>query len=155
MNTEPRKFAEVNANHRGSKFAEIKEDKYLSVAPKIGCTYLCTGNHCLSELHKKQIKKHCDPNLFDELQEFIARFRNENNISDAIKKYISHNVGKNKDQKSLLKIRQLNTKFNLQIDSIFHLHTGSGGKEEFTIHGFQDNNTFEIVWLDPFHEIYK
>jgi hypothetical protein len=117
--------------------------------PQIGITYICTGDHCLCKLHAMR-----DPSLFRELQDFIDKFRKEDTISLAISRYISHINGKNNDKISLRKLRQLNQKFHTQIDSMIHLHTELGGKGPYTLHGFRNENTFEIIWIDPFHEIY-
>lgn len=140
--------------HRAQKFTDVTPlvDKER---PQVGFTYLSAGDYCLLCLHDKQNKENCTPNLFAELQDFLEKFRKEDNIGTAITSFISHNKGKNTDKDSIRKIDKINRDNNIQVDSLIHLHTKRGGKGQFTLHGFRLGNVFEVVWFDPFHEIYK
>lgn len=154
MERKQTRFVNPNVDHTTQKLTEVTLPSGKK-KPRIGLTFITPDDYCLNCLHKKQTKGHYAPTLFDELQSFIDGFRKIDSVSNAITRYISHIKGKNSDKASVEMIKALNAKFDLQIDSIIHLHSKAGGKGEFVIHGFLEDDTFEILWLDPHHEKLK
>lgn len=118
----------------------------------IGITYLDISSYGLDDLFKI-----CRGNrsYLKDLNDFIKSSREIDELGAFISKFISRNGSNNKDDRSISKVAELNQQYNIEVDHLIHLHCKAGGKGEFVIHGFQIDNVFEIVWLDPKHEIHR
>jgi hypothetical protein len=153
----PQKVTDIKNLHQNIKITSVNPNNYDNFKPKIGITCICCdGKYSLKNFIKscKEFKK-CERDLLNELQNFIDEFRSENTISDAIKNHISPKSGKNDDKDSVKQAEYIRKQLKRECDSLLHIHTKRGGKHKFSIHGFQDKDVFEIVWLDPEHEKFK
>ena len=139
------------------KLYNVAEDIEPEPRPSISMTYMCVReDYGLKYLVEKN-KKHANKNILKELDSFLEKARQYCTIEELISAHISRNKGRNSDQFSISKMRELQAKYNLPIgeEGMIHIHTKSGGNGEFVIHGFQVKNCFEIIWLDPLHEIHS
>lgn len=131
---------------------KIINKKINKTGIRIGITYLDTDKYGLKDLYRSARGK---SKYIDDFNSFIIKAREMDDIGDVIKNFSSHIKGKNDDITSKKKIEDLNKKYNIEVDHLIHLHCFIGGKGEFVIHGFQVDNIFEIVWLDPEHKVHK
>ena len=131
------------------KFVDKKKKK---TGIRIGITYLDSDKYGIKELFKvaKGEKKY-----LDDLMGFIEKAREINDIGEVIATFVSHNRGTNDDKQSKKKVESLKTDYKIEVDHLIHLHCKIGGNGEFVIHGFQVDNIFEIVWLDPKHDVHS
>lgn len=121
-------------------------------APVISITYLEKNDYGLQHLYK------CtrgDNRYVKQFESFLEKARQYNSITELLSNHGSHMSSKNTDSKSLQKVNELCNKYNLEVQEFIHLHCCTGGTGEFVMHGFLITNRFEIVWLDPKHEIHK
>lgn len=131
---------------------KLYSEKPKATGLRIGITYLDRSKYGLEELCKAYKN---DKECIQRLNQFILSARQMDDIGEFISKFISHKRGKNDDRQSIEKIKRLKEKYKLEIEHLIHLHCQSGGTGKFVVHGFQTGNVFEIVWLDPEHEIHE
>lgn len=125
-------------------------------APIISMTYMdMFGTYGLKEFSKIAKALNGQRNLYKEIDGFLNKAREYNNITDLISAHISHNGGKNKDAASRKKAKEISERYNVEALDFIHLHCCSGGTGEFVFHGFVLKNRFEIVWIDPQHKLHK
>lgn len=89
------------------------------------------------------------------LQDFLKKARCYSNIDELISNHKPHHRIKNSDDKSVEKMKQIQSDFNIETRDMIHLHCCRGGSGSFVLHGFRIKNRFEIVWLDPTHDIHS
>jgi hypothetical protein len=119
--------------------------------PVIGVTYLNKNTYGIKNLFDASKGK---GEYIVELYSFLEEARNCESISDLIATYASHNKIKNTDDKSMTMIDFLRKEYGVEADHFIHLHCKRGGKGTFVLHGFQYRNVFEIVFLDPKHQLH-
>lgn len=135
-----------------TNFQNLFSQPKTRLKPCIGITFLEKNNFGIKHLFK-ECKKSI--NVLEQFYNFLNQARHYDSIGELIKDYISHNHSKNCDEKSKNKMKELETKFNLEAIDIIHLHCAKGGKGSFVLHGFQIGNIFEIIWIDPSHEFFN
>lgn len=130
---------------------EIPEDKRK---PAISITYLdiTTGNYSLKSFHKKCKN---NTNLYKELADFIEKVKEYDNIQMLLDIHCPKNGLKTNEDRSRKKMNDIRKKYNVETSDMYHIHLKPNGKGAFVIHGFVLYNCFEVVWLDPEHEIHK
>lgn len=74
-------------------------------------------------------------------------------IQKVIEIYHSRYHLKNNDETSREIVKQLKEK-GIDATDLVHLHCKANGKGKFVLHGFILDNVFEIVLLDPEHELH-
>ena len=79
----------------------------------------------------------------------------QKSISDVVTKYCSSSSLKNRDDKSIRLLQKIKKEYDVDATDIVHLHCKPGGSGKFVLHGFILRNVFEIVIIDPNHEILK
>jgi hypothetical protein len=119
--------------------------------PVIGVTYLSKNTYGIKNLFDAS---RGNGEYIVELCSFLEEARNCESISDLITTYASHNKMKNTDDKSMTMIGLLKKEYGVEADHFIHLHCKRGGKGTFVLHGFQCRNVFEIVFLDPKHQLH-
>lgn len=139
----------MKLNSNDKKYSILSDVKSFTSnsKPVIAITHIgCENNYCFVALVKKN--RNAKENMA-ELQRFIKKFKEFEIIEDAITYFVSHNKCKNSDEYSL----KIKKSLNIEQD-IIHLHTKGGGCGKYTIHGFQIENRFEIVMIDPEHKMF-
>ena len=124
--------------------------------PVIGITYLdiTNNNYGFKGFHKTAQGIH-DRNLYDEFGAFVRDAAKQKSISDVVTKYCSSFSLKNKDDKSIRLLQKIKKEYDVDATDIVHLHCKPGGSGKFVLHGFILRNVFEIVMIDPNHEVHK
>ena len=131
---------------------KIYDEKKKITGIRIGITYLDRNRYGFKDLFNAS---RGNSSYIQDLNGFILRARQLNDIGEFIKTFASHIRTVNDDELSKAKIQRLQEKYNLEVDHLIHVHCKSGGKGEFVVHGFQIDNVFEIVWLDPKHDVHS
>ena len=127
--------------------AKAKEQK-----PTISISYLDKNKYNIKYLFKcSKGNNKC----VEKFQDFLYKASSYNSISDLVANHKPHDNLNNKDKLSNDKVTELRKKFNIDVDQLIHLHCCTNGNGPFVIHGFRITNHFEIVWLDPKHEIHN
>lgn len=134
------------------KNEKIYDEKKKSAGIRIGITYLDETKYGFQHLFTAA---RGNKQYVQDLNDFISNARKLNDIGKFIEKFASHKKAKNDDVLSSKKVQQLQNDYNLEVDHLIHLHCKAGGNGEFVIHGFQIDNAFEIVWLDPKHDVHE
>lgn len=129
--------------------ADIKYEK-----PVVSITYLCSNKYCLKHLAKVHMKRRGTRNVFQELYDFIKGFRQFEDVNSACKYYMGASP-KNKDCEISEELKRIESECNIDTSSPCHLHCKPHGKSEFVLHGFVVANRFEIVFIDPEHELHS
>lgn len=130
---------------------KLYSEKRKSTGVRIGITYLDHKHYGLQHLFRV-----CRGNrqYLSDFEEFLYKAKQINNFDLLIKTFGSHKKLCNEDKRSKDKVKNLQEEYNLEVDNLIHLHCKGGGSGEFVLHGFQIDNVFEIVWLDPTHDIH-
>lgn len=123
-----------------------------SEPPIISITYLEKSKYDLEHLFKCN---QGDKKYVKIFQDFLDKVKQYKSISELFRKHGSHINFKNLDSKSNEKAKKLRENYNLDVHELIHLHCCAGGTGEFVLHGFTISNRFEIVWIDPKHEIHQ
>jgi len=131
---------------------KIYDEKKKLTGIRIGVTYLDRKKYGLQNLFNAS---RGNKQYIQDLNRFILRARQLNDIGEFIRIFASHIRTSNDDDASKAKVQRLQEKYNLEVDHLIHLHCKGGGNGEFVIHGFQIDNVFEIVWFDPKHEVHS
>lgn len=127
-----------------------------SKRPVIGITYLQIGNknYGLKSL-SDAVKSRSDRAIYSELEDFIKDAAKLASIEKVVEKYHSHHKLKNDDKYSKDIVNLLKKDYNVDATDLTHLHCKANGKGEFVLHGFILENVFEIVLIDPLHQIHS
>lgn len=79
-----------------------------------------------------------------------------NNINELVRLYGSKIYTKNTDKISKQIVKSLSDDFpTVDCDELIHIHCKKGGKGKFVLHGFVHDNIFEIVLIDPCHDLHS
>ncbi len=136
-----------------SKSNQITKVNIIDEKPTISISFLDKNNFNLQHLFK------CakgDTKYLKDFESFLDKVRNYKSLKELKMLHCPHcKSADNTDKRSIEKASLLRKEHNVEVDSLIHLHCCRDGKGEFVIHGFEINNHFEIVWLDPKHEIHN
>lgn len=146
-----KKLVNIDKPKVNSKIVEIDKSKVRENRPIIGLTYL-DNSFNLSHLFKKNKGNGQPVKVFEK---FLNKARNYSTLTELINAHKPHNGYKSSDGKSRSKMAEIQRKHNVDTTDMCHLHCCRDGNGKFVIHGFRINNCFEIVWIDPEHEIHK
>lgn len=128
--------------------------KYIEKRPVLGMTLMkMTGSYSLKDFCK-DYNKVPDRNLIRELEELQEHMNKCKNITEFMNQFHTR-YGEIRDSKELRNaLRPIKNKFNVDFEgNVTHIHTKPNGNGQFTIFGFTYDNVFEILLLDPKHEI--
>ena len=144
-----------SVNYSKDPILKIEAKDIPSSKPVVSITFcdIMSKEYGLKGLLKSEKKS--DRDLLKELDDFLIKARQYDNIEELVSAHISHNHGKNEDKKSKDKLKHINNAHNVDAKCMIHLHTKTGGNGKFVFHGFVVNNVFEIVWIDPFHKLHS
>lgn len=150
------KLYPVNIPKSNSKDRILDPHIPKSKRPVIGITYLqvCNRDYGLKALSEAD-KSRSDRNIYNELNEFITTSSKLSSIEEVVKKYHSRQKLKNNDDYSKDIVNSLKNDYNVDATDLIHLHCKANGKGEFVLHGFILENVFEIVLIDPLHQIHS
>lgn len=150
------KFYNVNIPKSSSKDRIIDPNIPKSKRPVIGITYLqvCNIDYGLKAL-SDTAKTRSDRNVYNELNEFIKTASKLASIEDVVERYHSRKKLKNDDDYSKDIVNLLQKEYNVDATDLIHLHCKANGKGEFVLHGFILENVFEIVLIDPLHQLHS
>lgn len=150
------KFYSVSIPKSNNKDKIIAPNIPKSKRPVIGITYLqvCNKDYGLKALSEAD-KSRSDRNIYNELNEFITTSSTLSSIEEVVKKYHSRNKLKNNDGYSKDIVDSLKKNYNVDATDLIHLHCKANGKGELVLHGFILENVFEIVLIDPLHQIHS
>lgn len=151
----------VNNSRQSSAITLLNKDELQQRAksnekPSVSITYLdYKGNYGIKNLHKCHHMQRGQRDILKELGDFLVKARKFKNINDLVSNFASHNGSKNKDDESIRKLRQIQKEHNIETSDMLHLHCCGGGNGQMVLHGFILGSCFEIVWIDPNHELHK
>lgn len=135
---------------------ELREKVKSKVKPSVSITYLdYNGNYGIKNFHKTHYSQKGERDILKELGDFLYKARKFENINDLVINFTSPKGSKNKDRASINKMIQIQKEFNIETSDMIHLHCCSGGTGKMVFHGFILGNCFEIVWIDPDHQLHK
>lgn len=150
------KICSVNIPKANSKDKSIIPHIPKPKRPVIGITYLQVGNknYGLKALSNAD-RSRSDRDIYSELEDFIKRASMLDSIETVVKTYHSRNKLKNNDEYSKDIVTLLKESYNVDATDLIHLHCKANGKGEFVLHGFILENVFEIVLIDPLHNLHS
>lgn len=122
--------------------------------PVLGMTLMkITGAYSLDALCKLS-KKNPDKKIFSELYDLQKQVYSCKNVTEFLSRFHSRN-GELRDNAELkAELKRIRGTFDKEFsDNIIHIHSKPLGKGQFTLFGFVYDNVFEILLLDPEHEI--
>lgn len=123
--------------------------------PVIGISYLQVKHHKFGLKSFFENTKR-DGDIYKAFYDFLKQVSLLNNVNELLKSYGSHINTKNTDSISKEIVKIMETDFpKIECDELVHIHCKQGGKGKFVLHGFIHGNTFEIVLLDPYHELHS
>nr|DAV02256.1 MAG TPA: hypothetical protein [Caudoviricetes sp.] len=143
-------------NPKGNKILSIDIPVNEEKRAVIGITYLnlASNNYNLKHLAEVHNKQRGNKDVFKDLECFIGNVNKEKmTIQKVIEIYHSRYHLKNNDETSREIVKQLKEK-GIDATDLVHLHCKANGKGKFVLHGFILDNVFEIVLLDPEHELH-
>ena len=140
---------------QGFQLTEPKIPK--SDRPVIGISFLQIDdkNYGLEHLAKEHNKQKGNRDVFNELSKFIKQSSKMGSIEEVINHFKPKHRIKNSDDKSVKMINKIGKEYNIETSDIIHLHTNGNGSGQFVLHGFRIYNVFEIVFIDPNHEMHR
>ncbi len=118
---------------------------YMDVDKKYGLQYLC-------DAHKSH---RGDRNILKELDDFLVKVRKYSSIEELVERHKPKDKMKNKDKASLDRFKKIQKDYDIETSDMVHIHCCGGGSGQFVLHGFISRNCFEVVWIDPLHEVHK
>lgn len=122
--------------------------------PVLGMTLMkITGSYSLDTLYKLS-KKNPDKRLMDELRELQNQIYWSKSITEFLNRFHTR-YGELRDNKELkAELKRIRSTFDKEFsDNVIHIHSKPLGKGQFTLFGFVYANVFEVLLLDPNHEI--
>ena len=155
--TQPPKpaMSEKNAAPFINPKKEIEPHVKSKSKPVLGMTWMrIEGAYSLRDLGKMD-RKNPDGGYYEELrnlQEGIQKYDTLDQFMDA---FHTRHGEINPDSNEILKeeLKRIRRLRPIEKENIIHIHCKSRGKGKFTLFGFEYENVFEILLLDPEHEI--
>ena len=121
--------------------------------PVLGMTYMkIKGSYSL-----KDLSKNADENSYEELKSLQEKIREFRSIEDFLDYFSSKHGEISPENNQTVKDEQKRARdiTGNQNLTIRHIHCKARGNGKFVLFGFQYENVFEILLLDPQHEISK
>ena len=142
--TNPGKVSVTDEN-AASLVSQASIDEKVKRKPVLGMTWLkMTGSYSLA-----QLRKNAENDSYKELEHLQKAIRKYDTIEDFLTAFRPHNGEMDPNDNETLK----NALKGMERDNIIHIHCKAHGFGKFTLFGFQYENVFEVLLLDPQHEI--
>lgn len=143
---------------RGSPIYDSRSD--VSALPKqrpsISITFMDVGKEFgLAYLVEKDKKHRGSRYIMKEFDAFLQKVRKHKSIEDVMDHFKPKKKLNNQDKKSIDKMKQIQDEYSIDTSEMAHIHCCGNGGGALVLHGFVINNCFEIVWIDPDHEIHE
>ena len=126
--------------------------------PVLGMTLLkITGAYSLDHF-SKFAKKNPDRQIYSELLDLQQEMYRCKSMSEFLNRFHTRNGEINVSSNTALKQEavRIRSAFGAELENeIKHIHGKALGKGEFTLFGFVYDNVFEVLLLDPEHEVAK
>ena len=124
--------------------------------PSISITFMDVDRDFgLKYLVEKDKKHKGSRQILKEFDSFLRKARRYNSIEEFMHTFTPKERLNNADQKSKDKMNEIQKLYNIETADMVHIHCCGNGGGEMVLHGFVINNCFEVVWIDPDHEMHK
>lgn len=150
----PEKLTDIQAPQGGAE--PITDVAIPEKRPVLGMTLMkTTGAYSLDGLSKYS-KKHSERQIFSELLALQKEMCRCESITKFLERFHTRNGDIDVKSKKALKdeIKRVQDTFGMRLgNDVTHIHSKPLGKGQFTLFGFVYDNVFEVLLLDPEHEI--